>query len=260
MKISIVTVVYNNKEQVEQAIESVLSQGYSDLEYIIVDGGSTDGTLDIVKRYGGRISKWKSEPDKGIYDAMNKGIGLATGDVVGFLNSDDVYINGSVISKIAAAFRGGDYDACYGDITYVGTPTNDPEGKTLDRNWIAGEYKKGSFKKGWVPPHPAFFVKKAKLDAHGNFNTTFSISADFELMLRLIEGAGIKIKYLPEVIVKMRWGGNSTKNITNIIKGNLEKYKSFKANKLKATPLYFIYNFLFKIKQLKLSKQEQETK
>ncbi|MCP4156070.1 MAG: glycosyltransferase, partial [bacterium] len=101
MKISIVTVVYNNKEQVEQAIESVLSQDYSDLEYIIVDGGSTDGTLDIVKRYGGRIAKWKSEPDKGIYGAMNKGIGLATGDVVGFLNSDDVYINGSVISKIA---------------------------------------------------------------------------------------------------------------------------------------------------------------
>jgi glycosyltransferase involved in cell wall biosynthesis len=248
MKISIVTVVFNNKQQVEDAVKSVLTQNYPDVEYIIVDGGSTDGTVEVIKKYEKDISRWVSEPDKGIYDAMNKGLGMTTGDVVGFLNSDDMYYNEQVLEKIAAVFKEEKWDACCGDILYI----SGSDSQKVNRHWKTGPYREGAFRKGWVPPHPAFFVRKKKLDAHGYFNLDFPISADFELMLRLIERFNIKIKYIPEVVVKMRWGGSSTRNLKNIVKGNFEKYRAFKTNELKVSPLYFFNNFLFKFKQLKL--------
>ncbi|MCP5102258.1 MAG: glycosyltransferase [bacterium] len=247
MKISIVTVVFNNKEQLEDALKSVLGQTHEDIEYIVVDGGSSDGTVDVIKKYEEKITKWISEPDKGIYDAMNKGLELSTGDVAGFLNSDDVYYDEQVLAKIAAALADPQWDACCGDIVYAGARGS----QNVNRHWATGPYKQGAFRKGWVPPHPAFFVRKKILDNHPAFNLDFSISADFELMLRLIEKHKIKMNYIPEIIVKMRWGGSSTQNLKNIAKGNLQKYRAFKQNRLKVSPLYFIYNFLFKFKQLR---------
>ncbi len=248
MRISVVTVVFNNERQVEEAIKSVLAQNYPDVEYVIVDGGSTDGTVDVIKKYEEDIAGWVSEPDEGIYDAMNKGLGMISGEVVGFLNSDDMYYNEQVLEKIAAVFKEEKWDACCGDILYV----SGSDSQKVNRHWKTGPYQEGAFRKGWVPPHPGFFVRKKILDAHGGFNPAFPISADFELMLRLIERFNIKIKYIPEVVVKMRWGGSSTRNLKSIVKGNLEKYRAFKTNKVKVSPLYFLNNFLFKFKQLKL--------
>lgn len=247
MKVSIITVVYNNEKFIESAINSVLSQSYQDIEYIVIDGGSTDGTGNIIKKYENKISRYISEKDRGIYDGMNKGIGLSTGDIIGFLNSDDLYENNKTIEEIARIFSNEDnIQACYGDLLYL-----TPDLKKIVRYWKAGEYSRGSFKKGWVPPHPTFFVKRDILKKYGSFNLDFSISADFELLLRLMEKHSIKVKYIPKVIVKMRWGGESNRSIKNILKANREKYNSFKGNNIKVNLSFYFYNFLFKTRQLK---------
>jgi glycosyltransferase involved in cell wall biosynthesis len=156
VKISIITVVYNNKDTIKDAIESVLNQTYKNIEYIIIDGGSTDGTIDIIKSYRDKIDKFISEKDNGIYDAMNKGLKLASGDIVGILNSDDIYFNENVILNVVAKFEESKTDSIYGDLYYV----DENDLQKIQRYWKSSEFKEGSFAKGWHPPHPTFFVKK----------------------------------------------------------------------------------------------------
>jgi len=183
MRISIVTVVYNNRKQIEETINSVLYQTYPDIEYLVIDGGSTDGTVQVIKKYEQQIAYLVSESDNGIYDAMNKGAKRASGEVLGFLNSDDVYTSEHAIEKVADAFKDRQCEACFGDMLYFSPKRI----KEVHRYWITGDYKRGAFQYGWVPPHPTFFLRKRILDRYGYFNLDFPISADFELILRLME-------------------------------------------------------------------------
>jgi len=244
MKISIITVVYNNKDFIEDCIDSVIAQSYQNIEYIIIDGNSNDGTLSVVKKYEKHISKWISESDSGIYDAMNKGIKLATGEVIGMLNSDDIYSNKNVIEHVMNLFKKMDIDGCYGDLLYVSKDL-----KENVRYWKAGVYKEGKFRKGWMPPHPTFFVRKKFYEKFGGFNSDFEISADYELMLRFIEKKHLSIYYLPEIIIKMRIGGKSNKGVKNLLKKSIEDYKAWKVNNMRMSPLIMVKKPLSKIGQ-----------
>lgn len=229
MKVSIITITYNSAETVEDTIRSVASQSYSNVEYVMVDGLSKDSTLDIAKKYSAHISKLVSEKDKGIYDAMNKGVALATGDVVGILNSDDFYADENVIKDIVEVFEKTGADAVYADLIYV---HRDDTTKTV-RRWEAGAYRTGQFLKGWMPPHPTFFVKKSIYDKWGSYNLSLRSAADYELMLRFIHKHHISVAYLPRVITHMRTGGQSNVTLRNRIKANMEDRAAWKMNGLK---------------------------
>ncbi len=244
MKVSIITVSFNSDKTIADTIQSVLSQDYPDIEYIIVDGLSKDNTIKIVKSFGDRISKFVSENDKGLYDAMNKGIDLATGDIIGFLNSDDFYANSQVVSKIVQRFQKNN-DAVYADLVYVSALDK----LKITRTWKSGEYISGSFLKGWMPPHPTFFVRKTVYQRYGKFTDKLRSAADYELMLRFIHKYKIKIAYLPEVVVHMRAGGTSNASIKNRIRANREDKLAWKMNDLKPSTLTFIRKPLSKITQ-----------
>jgi len=245
MKISIITVCLNASGTIGRAIQSVSNQDHEDIEYIIVDGGSSDDTDKIIADHQNKISKFISENDKGIYDAMNKGIALATGDVIAMLNSDDEYVNNSVVSRMAAIIENNKLDAAYADLYYV--KAHDPD-KTV-RCWQPGEYKKGAFGKGWSPPHPTFFCRKEVYQKYGGYLDSFKIAADFELMLRLMEKYSIRTGYLPEVTVKMRTGGKANR-IRGIVKGNMEILKAFRINQIPVSPLFFCMKPVAKLRQL----------
>jgi len=226
LKISIITSVYNNKATIKDAIESVLSQTYGNIEYIIVDGASGDGTVEVVQSYGNKITKFVSEPDKGIYDGLNKGLSLATGDVIGFLHSDDLYENAKVLEELAKAFDEG-VDAVYGDLVYT---AKEDTSKVL-RYWKSRDFDKSLLAKGWMPAHPTFFVRKEVYEKYGNFDTSFRIAADYDFMLRVLS-AGINVTYLPKILYKMRVGGESNKSIKNIIQKSKEDLKALKNNEV----------------------------
>ncbi len=244
MKISIITATYNSHKTLRDTIDSVFRQDYDDFEHIIIDGGSKDGTLDIVReyepRYHGRL-RWISERDRGIYDAMNKGIAMATGNVVGILNSDDIYNDESVLADIANAFNNRNIGAVCGNLYFV---KQDDVNKVV-RVWKGSPYK--SFKTGWHPAHPTFYARRQCFEQFGAFDTSFDVSADFELMLRFIEKGGINIKFLNRYFVKMRIGGESTGSISNIIKGNKNIIRAFKKNGISVSPLYPLYRLLPKL-------------
>ena len=230
MKISIITITYNSEHTVEETIQSVVSQDFPDIEYIIVDGLSNDNTLSVVNRYTQYIHKIISEKDKGLYDALNKGIKTASGEVIGMLHSDDIYANNQVISKVAQQFAADpEVEAIYADLVFV--DRNDTE-KVL-RTWKAGEFEPDAFKKGWMPPHPTFFVRKSVYERYGGFNLDLKLSADYELMLRFIHKHKIKISYLPETIVKMRMGGISNTSFFVKLKANIEDKLAWRMNDLK---------------------------
>lgn len=237
MKISIITVTYNSAATLEETILSVINQTYQNIEYIIVDGKSTDSTLSIIDKHKDRIAKFVSEKDNGIYDALNKGISMASGDVVGILHSDDFYTSNEVLQKIAERFIKDNCEALYGDLLYVSKDNTDK----IIRKWRAGEFKSNSFLFGWMPPHPTFFVKKEVYEKHKAFNLDFKTSADYELMLRLLYKHKIKTSYLPEFIVKMRMGGQSNISTKNRIIANLEDRKAWEVNGLK--PYFFTLFF-----------------
>ncbi|GAB6045598.1 glycosyltransferase family 2 protein [Caminibacter profundus] len=245
MKVSIITVVYNNKDTIKDAIESVLNQTYQNIEYIIIDGNSNDGTIDIIKSYGNKIDKFISEKDNGIYDAMNKGIKLASGDIVGILNSDDFYVDNRVIEKVVEVFKNKNVDSVYGDLVYVDKDNTN----RIVRYWKSRGYQEGLFKKGWHPAHPTFFVKKEIYDQYGLFNLDFKIAADYEIMLRFLEKYKITSSYISEVLVKMRLGGESNRSIKNIIKANIECYKAWRVNNLNINPFIIIKKPFFKLFQ-----------
>lgn len=240
--LSIITPSYNSEKTISDTIESVLNQTYPNIEYIVIDGKSTDNTTQILKSYEIKFRKknykydWISEPDKGIYDAMNKGIKLATGDIIGILNSDDFYKKNTVINRVVQEFVDKNVDSVFGDLEYV---DKDNTSKVI-RYWKSKPYQEKLFKKGWHPAHPTFFVKKIVYDKYGIFNLDFKIAADYELMLRFLEKYKVSSSYIPSVLVKMRMGGESNGTIKNIIKANIESYKAWKINKLHVSPLIFI--------------------
>ena len=245
MRISIVTVCYNSADTLEDTIASVSRQRCADIEHIIVDGGSTDGTQELVARYKGRIKKFVSEPDEGIYDAMNKGIRMAEGDVVGFLNADDMYADESVISDVVAAVAARDVDGVYGDLVYV---RRDDAGK-VTRYWKAGEYLPGAFRLGWVPPHPTFFCRRDLFERFGYYNAFYRIAGDFDLMLRLIEKHRVPVGYIQRPLVRMRVGGRAN-TIRGMLCGNREILHAFAANSIRPSPGLFWRKPLAKLGQL----------
>lgn len=232
-KISIITVTYNSAQTLEQTIQSVLSQNYPNIEYIIVDGKSTDDTVTIIEKYRDKISYFISEKDDGLYHAINKGIGLATGDIIGILHADDFYTENNVLTAIAETFKMNEADAAYADLYYVDKNNTDK----IIRTWKSGKYSSKSFLWGWMPPHPTFFVKKNCYTKYGVFNTTLRSAADYEIMLRLLYKHKIKAAYLPEFIVKMRVGGQSNASIQNRVKANNEDRLAWKLNEVK--PYFF---------------------
>ncbi|MBO0933750.1 glycosyltransferase family 2 protein [Fibrella aquatilis] len=229
MTISIITVVYNGADTIADAIESVLGQSYAPIEYIIIDGASTDGTTSIVRSYGECISRFVSEPDQGLYDAMNKGIAAATGEVIGILNADDLYRHSDTISRVMALFQQPGVDAVYGDLVYAQREQPDQ----ITRYWQAGSYRPGAFLKGWMPPHPTFFVRAALYRSLGLFTTSLHSAADYELMLRFIHKHQIRVAYLPEVVVVMRMGGVSNSSLSNRLRANREDRLAWQLNGLK---------------------------
>lgn len=250
MLISLVTVTFNSAQTLHDTIQSVLSQTYSNIEYIIIDGGSTDNTLDIIKEcevYFEKNLVWISEKDNGIYDAMNKGIRMATGDVIGVLNSDDLLMDINVIQDVVELFDE-NTDAIFGNLYFVKYHNIN----SIVRTWRGSAY--GSFRKGWHPAHPTFYVRRKIYERYGLFDTSFDVSADFELMLRFIEKFHIRTKYMDRYMVKMRVGGESTGSLKNIIRGNRNIMRAFKKNKISVSPLYPIMRLFPKVINLMKNK------
>ena len=229
MKVSIITVVYNGAKTLNSCIDSVLSQNYKDIEYILVDGNSSDGTQEIVKSYGPRIQKFVSEPDLGIYDAMNKGINIASGDLIGIINADDIYVNSDVIEEAVVAIKSETADACYGDLEYVDASNLN----IIKRKWRSGVYKNNAFLNGWMPPHPTFFIRKDFYKKYGMFRLDMGSAADYELMLRMVHKNGARLAYVPHTWVKMRVGGVSNSTLGNRLKANRNDRKAWEVNNLK---------------------------
>ncbi|WP_435356990.1 glycosyltransferase family 2 protein [Emticicia sp. SJ17W-69] len=228
MKISIVTAAFNSAATIKDTIESVLSQDYPNIEYIVADGGSKDGTVEILKSYGDQI-KWISEKDSGIYDAMNKGVKMATGDAIGVVGSDDFYPDNQAISKVVKAFNESKADSVYGDLHYVDAVNTNK----IVRNWKSGTYDRQRFLNGWMPPHTAFFLKKSAYDTYGLYDTTYRSAGDYELMLRMLYKHHVSSFYIPEVLMKMRIGGDSNSSIKGRIKANREDLRAWVINGLK---------------------------
>ncbi len=258
MRISVVTAVFNNGETISDALDSVLSQAGVELELIVIDGGSIDGTQAVLKRYTDRLAVLVSEPDRGIYDALNKGIRRCTGDVVGFLHSDDLLAGPNTLSGVAAAFADGDVDAVYGDLVYV--RKHDPD--TVVRYWRAGAFSRRRLGWGWMPPHPTLYVRRSVYEEmsyaraglqiplglplskgetgmggdfsgsqqSGLFDTTYRIAADYDCMLRLLARDDVRVRYIPEVLVKMRLGGVSNRSLRGILRKSAEDYRALRSN------------------------------
>lgn len=245
MRVSIITVCYNSESTIQDTIKSVLHQDYKDIEYIIIDGQSTDQTLAIVNKYKNKIAHIISEKDNGMYDAINKGIHIATGKIIGILNSDDFYTDKQVISKIVDEIENKKVDSLYADLEYVHFKNIS---KTI-RYWKSGTYRHGLFGNGWMPPHPTFFVKKDIYIQYGLYNTTFKSAADYELMLRLLHKHKVSTTYLKKTIVKMRVGGMSNASFKNRINANKEDRKAWEINGLKAKWYTLYLKPLSKLKQ-----------
>lgn len=231
MSISVITACYNSIVTLPDTLSSVRSQQALACEYILIDGGSSDGTLALIEAEHSRadtpLSCWISEPDQGIYDALNKGIALATGEVVGFLHADDVFAHPSVLKRVAACFEDPAIVACYGDLEYV---WRDDPARVL-RHWRAGCFTPSRLRWGWMPPHPTLYVRRSWYEAHGCFDTNYRIAADYDLMLRLLSGLSERqVVYLPEVLVRMRTGGASNRSLGNILHKSAEDYRALRSN------------------------------
>jgi len=245
LKISIITATFNSAATIESTLNSIIQQDYSIKEIIIIDGGSTDETLAILEKYQSSITTLVSEKDKGIYDALNKGITRATGDIIAILHSDDFYLNEQVLSRVANAFTKNKCDSVYGNLYYVDKQNTN----RIVRKWISGKYKHGKFIHGWMPPHPAFFAKRSCYEKYGNFNLALTSSADYELMLRFLHKQKISTHYLNEFLVKMRVGGQSNITWKNRIKANREDKQAWLLNGLKPALHTFAFKPLRKIIQ-----------
>lgn len=245
MKISIITATYNSASSISACIASINNQTYQNIEHIIIDGSSTDNTIDIANNTPSRITKIVSEQDKGIYDAMNKGIALATGDIIGILNSDDFLASDDILELIAKTFEQENCDAIFGNLDFVASNNTEK----VVRKWKSSSFETGSFAKGWHSPHPTFYVRREIYEKYGTFDISLNVSADFEIMLRFLERYKIKAYYLDRIIVKMRYGGESTGSLRKILRGNLNIKKAFKKNKIKVSPFYPFIRLIPKLKE-----------
>ena len=244
MKISIITVCFNSQQTIKATINSVLNQSYKQVEYIIIDGASTDNTIKIINEFSNSIDVFISEGDAGIYDAINKGITKSSGDVVGLLHADDVFENNSVVGNVMRLFDE-NVDMIYGDINYV----DRKDINRVIRRWKSDSYSKGKFKYGWMPPHTGFFIKKSCYTKYGLYNLNLGSSADYELMLRMFEVYNLKSKYIPLNITKMRVGGISNSSFKNRWEANRNDKKSWEINGLKPFWFTFLIKPIIKIKQ-----------
>jgi len=226
MKISVITAVYNRAATVADALRSSLSQTHADVERVVVDGASSDGTLAEVERFGDGIDTLLSEADHGIYDALNKGVRIATGDVVGFLHADDVFADDEALARVAAAMADDGVIAAYGDLLYV---SKDDMSKTV-RHWRAGPFSAASVARGWMPPHPTLYVRRSAYERLGYFNTALRIAADYDWMLRLMRSDLGRLAYVPAVQVRMRVGGASNASLGNILRKSGEDYRALRGN------------------------------
>jgi len=243
--VSIITVVFNGAAMIEHCINSVRAQKYANIEHIIVDGGSTDGTVEIINKYRNGKTRVASEPDNGLYDAMNKGIVRSTGDVIGILNSDDFYPDDSVIEKVVRAMSKNNTDSCYGDALYV--KKNHPD--KIVRYWKSGQFSHGKFKIGWMPQHGTLYIRKDIYTKYGLFRNDFPIAADYELILRFLYKHRIRTTYLPEILLKIRLGGVSRPGMVNTSKMFVENYRACKVNGLKHSLAACFMKRLIKIPQ-----------
>lgn len=235
-KVSVITVCYNSAATIVDTLRSVSLQSYPNIEHIIVDGGSTDKTLDIVRAEGQRVTHVVSESDRGIYDAMNKGIRVAQGEVIGFINSDDFYASEDALKNIAAVFIDPSVDACYGNLCYVRQDST----SEIVRYWRSSVFTSGLFARGWCPPHPTFFVRKNVFDRFGVFDLDYQSGVDVELMMRFMEVNHVKTVYIPEVLVKMRMGGVSNSNWGNVVLQNREIWRALRNHGLGRSVLAFV--------------------
>ncbi|MBY5949933.1 glycosyltransferase [Algoriphagus marincola] len=229
MKVSIITVTFNSANTLAQTIQSVATQNYEDIEYLVIDGGSTDGTQEIIKSYNNIVTKWVSEPDKGLYDAMNKGIQMATGDIVGIINSDDFYHRTDAISKVVEGFSDPDIDCVFADIRFVNNENLD---KTV-RYYSSKRFDLGAFTWGFMPAHPTFFTYRKNFEKLGGYKTDYKIAADFELLVRFLYKHKLSYKYLNFDLMKMRLGGVSTASLKSTWIINQEDLRACKENGLK---------------------------
>ena len=225
-RISIVTAVWNRRDTVMDAVESLRAQTFRDYEHVVVDGGSTDGTVDAIRAVDDPRIRVESGPDAGIYDALNKGFARATGDVVGLLHSDDMLASPEVLSRVAEGFADPDVDAVYGDLDYVSKA--DP-GRTV-RKWRSAPFRPAMLARGWMPPHPALFLRRATVERLGGFDTSFRIAADFDLVLRYFGAPDFRAVHVPEVFVLMRLGGASNGSLRRIVRKSAEDYRALRKN------------------------------
>ncbi len=243
MKVTLITVTFNSQRHLEDCIRSVMQQRYPDIEYIIIDGKSTDHTIDIIKKYETGISKWISEKDKGMYDAINKGMAIATGDVIGILNSDDMLASPDIVGVIAEAFIQKNVDSIYGDLEYVDAENTDK----IYRIWKGKPYRRSLFTKGWMPAHPTFYFKRELLKKYGGYETHYFSAADYEFMARYLYKYRISSYYIPSLIVKMRRGGQSNSNIRMRLRANRRDYLAMKRNNI---PFAFFVSILKPLSKL----------
>lgn len=228
MKISVITAVHNRDDTIGDAIESVLAQQDVELEYIVIDGDSTDATASVVASYGDRITRSIREPDRGIYDALNKGIAAATGDVIGFLHADDWLAGDDVLARVAREMADDTVDGVYGDLQYV---DGDASGR-VRRKWISGDYQVTRFRRGWMPPHPTVYLRRRCYERFGVFNDQMKTAADYELVIRMMVKYQISMRYLPRVMVKMRMGGASNASLRNRMNANADDRNAWIRNGL----------------------------
>ena len=247
MKISIITATYNSAETIKDTLISVNNQDYPNIEHIIIDGNSSDNTLDIVREYGKKVTTIISEPDKGIYDAMNKGIRVATGDIVGILNSDDFFTSDDIISTVALTFNNNNIDALYGDIHFVNPDNLD---KTV-RYYSSKIFKPSLFRFGFMPAHPSFYMKKSEYDKHGYYSLDYKIAADYDLLIRYLYKYKVKSIYLNKDFVTMRTGGVSTENFRSRVLLNKEIVKACRKYGIKSSMLLLPLKYLYKITELR---------
>ena len=244
MKVTIITATFNSSKTIQDTILSLESQTYNNIEYIIVDGNSKDNTLEIINEYSTRVSTVICEPDKGIYDALNKGISAATGDVIGFLHSDDILAYPDAITDIVSKFSEGNFDAVYADLEYVSQDNTN----LVVRKWKSGDYNVSKLKYGWMPPHPSFYMKRSRYIEWGVFNLNYKISADYDSLLRYLWVHKAKAVYLPRVLTKMRVGGISNRSLKNIIQKSREDINVIKMNGL-FWPIALLFKNLSKLPQ-----------
>ncbi len=237
LKVSVITVAYNSAGTICDTLRSVAAQTHPSVEHLLVDGASSDATMRVVAMHGSHLVRVVSEPDRGIYDAMNKGIRLATGDVVGFINSDDFYPAPDVIARVAAALSADPkLEAVYGDLCYV----RQDQPSQIVRYWRSSSFVPGLFARGWCPPHPTLFVRREVFERFGTFDLNYRIAADMELMARLIEVHRIQVRYIPQVLVHMRMGGTTNRSLGNILQQNREIWRALKAHRLNPSLPSFI--------------------